>query len=418
MFDLDRWQEIFSALSKNKVRTFLTAFGVFWGIFMLLVMMGAGDGLEKGAKKDFGSFATNALYMWTQSTSKPYKGLPPGRGFYFNNTDTEAMRQNVDGIDILCPRNQLGGYRGENNVIRGKYVGAFSVYGDMPDIIKVDPLDVFEGRFLNQNDINEKRKVCVIGKRVFDLLFEKGEQPIGEYIQIKGVYFQVIGVYDQPFKNNSSERDLENIYIPFSTFQQAFNYGNVVGWYCVTAKPEVRVSQLFENIFFVLADRHKIHPEDTRAIGSWNSEKEFLKLNSLFIGINFLIWIVGIGTLLAGVIGVSNIMLVVVKERTKEIGIRKAIGANPYSIISQIILESTFLTSIAGYIGLLLGVLVIEIVNNLVGEGGNMFTNPQIDFNIAITATIILVVAGAFAGLIPARKAAAVNPVLALRNET
>jgi putative ABC transport system permease protein len=418
MFDLDRWQEIFSALSKNKVRTFLTAFGVFWGIFMLLVMMGAGDGLEKGAKKDFGSFATNALYMWTQSTSKPYKGLPPGRGFYFNNTDTEAMRQNVDGIDILCPRNQLGGYRGENNVIRGKYVGAFSVYGDMPDIIKVDPLDVFEGRFLNQNDINEKRKVCVIGKRVFDLLFEKDEHPIGEYIQIKGVYFQVIGVYDQPFKNNSSERDLENIYIPFSTFQQAFNYGNVVGWYCVTAKPEVRVSQLFENIFFVLADRHKIHPEDTRAIGSWNSEKEFLKLNSLFIGINFLIWIVGIGTLLAGVIGVSNIMLVVVKERTKEIGIRKAIGANPYSIISQIILESTFLTSIAGYIGLLLGVLVIEIVNNLVGEGGNMFTNPQIDFNIAITATIILVVAGAFAGLIPARKAAAVNPVLALRNET
>lgn len=418
MFDLDRWQEILSALSKNKVRTFLTAFGVFWGIFMLLVMMGAGDGLEKGAKKDFGSFATKALYMWTQSTSKPYKGLPPGRGFNFNNSDTEAMRQNVEGVDILCPRNQLGGYRGDNNVIRGKYVGAFSVYGDMPEIIKVDPINVFEGRFLNQNDITGKRKVCVIGKRVFDLLFEKGEQPIGEYIQIKGVYFQVIGVYDQPFKNNSSERDLENIYIPFTTFQQAFNYGNVVGWYCVTAKPEVTVASLFDNIFTVLADRHKIHPEDTRAIGSWNSEKEYLKLNSLFIGINFLIWIVGIGTLLAGVIGVSNIMLVVVKERTKEIGIRKAIGANPYSIISQIILESTFLTSIAGYIGLLLGVLVIEIVNNLVGEGGNMFTNPQIDFNIAITATIILVVAGAFAGLIPARKAAAVNPVLALRNET
>jgi len=418
MFDLDRWQEIFSALSKNKVRTFLTAFGVFWGIFMLLVMMGSGDGLEKGAKKDFGSFATNALYMWTQSTSKPYKGLPPGRGFNFNNSDTEAMRQNVEGISLLCPRNQLGGYRGENNVIRGKYTGAFSVYGDVPNIIKVDPLDIFNGRFLNENDIKEKRKVCVVGKRVYDLLFEPNEDPIGEYIQINGVYFQVIGVYNQPIKNNASERDLENIYIPFTTFQQAFNYGNIVGWYCITANPDVRVSELFDNVFTVLADRHKIHPEDKRAIGSWNSEKEFLKLNDLFTGINFLIWIVGIGTLLAGVIGVSNIMLVVVKERTKEIGIRKAIGANPYSIISQIILESTFLTSIAGYVGLLFGVLVIEVVNNLVGTSAGMFLNPQIDFNIAITATIILVIAGALAGLIPAQKAAAVNPVMALRNET
>ena len=418
MFDQDRWQEIWSALAKNKVRTFLTAFGVFWGIFMLVIMMGSGKGLENGAKKDFGSFATNALYVWTQRTTKPYKGLPPGRNYNFNNEDVKALDQNVEGIDLLCPRNQLGGYNSDNNVIRGKYAGAFSVYGDYPEIIEVDPLDITHGRFLNHNDLNENRKVCVIGRRVYEMLFEKEEQPVGEYIQIQGVYFQVIGVYDQPFKSNSNERDLENIYIPFTTFQAAFNYGNVVGWFCLTANPDTRVSTLQEQVFSVLADRHKIHPEDSRAIGSWNAEKEFLKLNNLFTGINFLIWIVGIGTLLAGVIGVSNIMLVVVKERTKEIGIRKAIGANPFSIVSQIILESTFLTSIAGYVGLVIGVLIIETVNNLVKGHDGMFQNPEIDFKAAITATIVLIIAGAMSGLIPARKAASVNPVYALRNET
>lgn len=418
MFDKDTWQEIFNALGKNKVRTFLTAFGVFWGIFMLLVMMGAGDGLEKGTKKDFSSFANNAIYMWTQQTSKPYKGLPPGRFYNFNNTDTEALAQNIDGIDVLCPRNQLGGYNGENNIIRGKYNGSFSIYGDTPDIIKVDPIDITQGRFINEIDMQQKRKVCVVGKRVVEVLFEPTENPISEYIQVNGVYFQIVGVYDQPFKSNANERDLEKIFIPFTTFQQAFNFGDRVAWFCITAKPNIRLSDLKDEIFSLLAQRHTLHPKDERAIGSWNTEKEFLKLQNLFIGIKFLIWIVGLGTLLAGVIGVSNIMLIVVKERTKEIGIRKAIGATPFSIVFQIILESTFLTSIAGYIGLLAGVGIIEAVNQLVKNSSGMFVNPEINFQVAITATLILIFAGALAGIIPASKAAGVNPVIALRNQT
>lgn len=418
MFDLDRWQEIFHALSKNKLRTFLTAFGVFWGIFMLVVMMGSGNGLEKGAKADFGSFATNALYVWTQRTTKAFKGLPPGRRYNFENADVDALRNNLTSVDILCPRNQLGGYNSENNVIRGKYAGAFAVYGDYPEIIEVDPKKITEGRFLNHLDLNFKRKVCVIGERVRQVLFEQNEEPVGEYIQINGVYFQVIGVYDLALSGSNDERGLENIFIPFTTFQQAFNYGNRVGWFCMTAKPEVRVSQLESEVFAILADRHKIHPDDKRAIGSWNAEEDFLKLQNLFIGINFLIWIVGIGTLLAGVIGVSNIMLVVVRERTKEIGIRKALGAEPWSIIIQIILESTLLTTIAGYFGLLLGVFTIEGVNDLVKGQGGMFRDPEVNFQVAIIATLVLILAGMLAGLIPARKAARVNPVLALRNET
>lgn len=416
MFDLDRWQEIYHVLTANKLRTFLTAFGVFWGIFMLVILMGSGNGLENGAKGNFGSFATNSVYIWGQSTSMPYNGFKRGRWIGFDNEDTKAL-QDIEGVEVLCPKNQLGGHRGSNNVQRGKYYGAFQVSGDVPEIVRISPRKMLKGRFINDLDQQEKRKVAVIGERVAEVLFDSGEDPIGEYIEINGIYFMVIGVFDLYASGDFSERELERIHIPFSTFQQAFNYVNRVGWFSVLSESNIPVSTVEARVREVLKKRHNIHPDDPRALGSFNAEEQFNKMNFLFIGIRLLVWFVGIGTLLAGVIGVSNIMLVVVKERTKEIGIRKAIGATPASIVIQILLESITLTSIAGYLGLVFAVGALEGVNAMIGEGAGMFKNPEIDFNAAVISLIILIIGGTLAGLIPAQKAASVNPIIALRGE-
>ncbi len=416
MFDKDRWQEIYHVLAMNPLRTILTAFGVFWGIFMLVIMMGAGNGLETGAKASFGSFATNSVYIWGQSTNMPYKGFKRGRSVNFDNEDTKAL-QNIEGMEVICPKNQLGGHRGSNTVQRGTKFSSFQVSGDIPEIIRITPRKMINGRFLNDKDEEDKRKVAVIGTRVRDVLFEPDEDPIGEYIEIGGIYFLVVGVFDLYAGGEMSERELERIHVPFSTFQQAFNYGNFVSWFSVLSKPDVPVSIVEERVKAVLKERHKVHPDDPRALGSFNAEEQFNKMNNLFIGINFLVWIVGIGTLLAGVIGVSNIMLIVVKERTKEIGIRKAIGATPFSIIAQILLESVTLTSIAGYLGLVSAVGLLELINDIVGESGGMFRNPEIDFQAAIVSLVILIIGGTLAGLIPAQKAASVDPIIALRSE-
>lgn len=416
MFDIDRWQEIYHVLAKNPLRTILTAFGVFWGIFMLVIMMGAGNGLENGTKASFGSFATNSVYIWGQSTSLAYKGFKPGRSVDFNNQDTRAL-QGIEGLEVVCPKNQLGGHRGSNTVQRGKNSAAFQVSGDIPEIIRITPRKMINGRFLNDKDESDKRKVAVIGKRVREVLFAPDEDPIGDYIEISGVYFLVVGVFDLYAGGEMSERELERIHVPFSAFQQAFNFGNYVSWFSVLSKPEVPVSIVEERVKSVLKERHKVHPDDPRAMGSFNAEEQFNKMNNLFIGINFLVWIVGIGTLLAGVIGVSNIMLIVVKERTKEIGIRKAIGATPFSIISQILLESITLTSIAGYMGLVSAVGLLELINDMVGDSGSMFKNPEIDFQAAMVSLIILIIGGTLAGMIPAQKAANVDPIIALRSE-
>jgi len=416
MFDSNRWQEIYYVLTKNKLRTGLTAFGVFWGIFMLVVLMGAGKGLENGTKASFSSFATNSVYIWGESTSLPYKGFKKGRYIEFDNEDTEAL-QNIEGLKTICPKNQLGGYRGSNLVQRGKQYGNFQVSGDVPEILEITPRKIIAGRFINDLDIENKRKVAVIGKRVHELLFPDGEDPIGKYIDVGGVFFMVVGVFDLFASSEFSDRDLESIHLPFTSLQQAFNFGNSVGWYSVLSEPDTRVSVVEERVKEVLKKRHSVAPDDVRALGSFNAEETFGKMNNLFIGINLLVWIVGTGTLAAGVIGVSNIMLVVVRERTKEIGIRKAIGATPWSIIVQILLESITLTSLAGYLGLVVAVGALEATNRLIGPGSDMFKNPEIDFNAAITSLIILIIGGTLAGLIPARKAAQVNPIVALRGE-
>jgi putative ABC transport system permease protein len=420
MFDLDRWNEIIQTLKKNKLRTFFTAFGVFWGIFMLMIMLGAGEGLRKGVSTGMGDLATNSMFMWTQQTSMPYKGFPRGRNYNFNNDDTKALLDNVQEIEYIAPRLQGYGGDGTNNVVRGERTGGYTIQGDYPAYNLIDPMNVLKGRFLNENDITDYRKVAVIGTKVVNDLFKPDEEPLGQYLRIQGVYFQIIGVTSSKKNDRQGEQDNQTIIIPFTTLQRTYNYGDVVGWYSITAKKEHSVADMEEKIKAFMRSRHGIHPDDKRAIGSFNVQNEYTKMTRLFTGISGLIWIVGIGTLLAGVIGISNIMLVVVRERTKEIGIQRAIGASPWNIMSQIITESVFLTTFAGYFGLAAGVGVIELVNKALAsqtESGAMFRDPSVSFNLAVMALAILVLSGVFAGIIPARKAVKVKPIDALRFE-
>lgn len=419
MFDRDNWQEIISTIKKNKLRTFLTAFGVFWGIFMLVIMLGSGNGLRNGILNDFDGVATNSFFLWTQKTNKAYKGFQPGRRFNYLNEDAVAIKSSVSEVDAVCPRNQLGGFRGGNNVTRGVKSGAFSVMGDYPDIVKIQPLNELQGRFINDFDIEQKRKVVVIGNRVQEILFNLGEDPIGKYVKINGVYFQVVGMFKTRQTGQQGTQEAQTLYVPFTTFQTAFNYGNRIGWFAITSKPRIPAEVAEARVIELLKQRHNIAPDDPLAIGHWNMGKQYNKLTGLFFGIELLVWIVGIGTLIAGVIGVSNIMLIIVKERTKEIGIKRAIGATPYSIVGQIILESIFLTSIAGYFGLLAGLTLLESISAMLKGGseggGSMFTNPEVDLQVAVIALSILVIAGALAGLIPAKRAVSIRPIEALR---
>jgi putative ABC transport system permease protein len=420
MFDLDRWNEIIQTLKKNKLRTFFTAFGVFWGIFMLMIMLGAGEGLRKGVSTGMGDMATNSMFMWTQQTTMPYKGFPRGRNYNFNNDDTKALIDNVPEIEYIAPRLQGYGGDGTNNVVRGDRTGAYTIQGDYPEYNLIDPMNVLKGRFLNKNDITDYRKVAVIGTKVVNDLFKAEEEPLGQYLRIQGVYFQIIGIISSKKNDRQAEQDNQTIIIPFTTLQRTYNYGNIVGWYSITAQKNKSVADMEEKIKTFMRSRHGIHPDDKRAIGSFNVQNEFTKMTRLFTGISGLIWIVGIGTLLAGVIGISNIMLVVVRERTKEIGIQRAIGASPWNIMSQIITESVFLTTFAGYFGLAAGVGVIELVNKALASqsaSGAMFRDPSVSFNLAVMALLILVLSGIFAGIVPARKAVKVKPIDALRFE-
>lgn len=413
MFDRDFWQEVWHTLMQNKLRTFLTAFGVLWGIIMLIILLGAGQGLQNGVQSSFGGMATNSIYMWGRSTSKPYAGLPPGRYVRMTVEDGEAMVQQVPNIDVMAPRAQLGGYRGGNNVSRGNRTAAFDVMGDYPQYKKIQPMNIPQGRYINKLDIEDKRKVAVIGARAKQVLFEPGEDPIGKSIRINGVYFMVVGVFTTDRTGNDAERDEQTIYIPFTTFQTAFNYGNQVGWFAFTAREDVSAEEVEEAALDVMRSRHKIAPDDLRALGHFNAKEEFDRMNNLFGAIQLLIWIVGTGTLAAGVIGVSNILLIVIRERTTEIGIRRALGATPTNIVVQVIVEAMVLTVLAGYTGLCIGVGVVELLG--VGIQSEMFRNPEVNFRIAITALFILGLGGIAAGLIPANRAVKIRPVEALR---
>lgn len=417
MFDWDKWQEIIATARKNRLRTFLTVFGVFWGMFMLVTMLGFGSGLENGISKNMRGFATNAVYVWGRRPSIPYKGMPPGRRLQYTNEDGEAIARQVRGIRHLAPRNQLGGHRDSNNVSRNGKTGNFQIMGDYPQFQFVQSMRFDRGRFINDIDVRDRRKVAVIGKGVYDVLFAPGEDPIGSYVKAQGVYFQVIGVFRPRSTGGDADRATNTIHIPFSTFQQTFNYGNKVGWFAITGEDHVSGIALERDVRTVLKARHRVHPDDDNAIGSFNAQEEFEKVKTLFGGIQMFIWFVGIMTLFAGVVGVSNIMLIVVKERTKEIGIRKALGATPWSITSLIMQESIVLTSLAGYVGLVASVVALEVVAAVAGPDNDILANPEVDVSVALIGAAVLVVSGALAGIIPARHAVGINPVEALRAE-
>lgn len=422
MFSRDQWDEILESLSANWFRTLMTAFGVFWGIFILVILLAAGNGLGNGVKASFSGLATNSMFMFSRPTTISYQGLNKGRSYDFKLDDVEAIKQNVNGLSIVSPRNRLGGFGGDNNVVRGLKSGAFNVYGDYPAIIDQQPMDILSGRFLNHIDIKKKRKVAVIGSGVASALFTKDEDVLGEYVKVNGVNFQVIGIYEKKAGGNRDQEEAQKeIYVPFTSYGQAFNSGNNVGFMAITADQDHSITKLKQDVFQVIKRRHKIAPDDDQAIGDFDLFELFNKVNGLIITLNAVAYFVGILVLLSGIIGISNIMLIVVKERTNEIGVRRALGATPWNIRGQVLFESVFLTIIAGMTGISCAAGVLWIVNNLLDkmdpDSNAMFINPSVGLGAIITALIILVGSGLLAGLIPAQNAIRIKPVDALRTE-
>lgn len=414
MFDRDKWQEIFATIRKHKLRTILTALGVFWGIFMLVFLMGSGKGLENGVIGNMGDRVSNCLYVWTQRTSKPYAGLQPGRFPQLSTDDIRAIVQHFgDKIEYIAPR--LWVTSGE--IVRNGKSGSFEVRGETSDLVHLEPIDVDEGRFINQLDIDNFRKIVVIGRRVREVLFEKEEPVIGQHIEINGAKYLVVGIVKSNRSGSEDDDDEQTIYMPISTAQRVTNRPNFIGWFVCSMYADVRVAEVEEPLLALLRERHKIHPEDDQGVRSFNLDEQFRQMRGLFTAINIITWIVGIGSLLAGIMGVGNIMLIVVKERTKEIGIRKALGATPGSIISLVLLESVFITTIAGYLGLLTSTGIILLMNQAVGDGSEFFANPEVDLGVGVGALFVLIIAGAITGLMPALHAARINPMEALKDE-
>lgn len=419
MFDVDIWQEIFSTIRKNKLRTFLTGFSVAWGIFMLMVLLGSGNGLSNGVKHQFARNAVNVMWMWTGETSMPYNGLKEGREVKFNNRDYDFLTTKSKEVEKVSSRYYL-----PDNILYtyGKEYGSFSTSTCYPSLKDMEMIHVKTGRFLNDLDMQEFRKVVVIGDEIRKALF-KEEDPIGKYLKIGDVPFNVIGV---SFDDRRTENNRQ-AYIPFTTAQRIFNGGDRVHTFTVTSKMVTTAEAaeaVTEKIRTDMAERHNFDPKDKRAMGSFNMLTEYIRTMKIFQAINLFVWIIGIGTLIAGIVGVSNIMLILVKERTREIGIRKALGATPFSVISLVLLESVLITTVAGYIGLVMGVGLMELINfgleQATGAGGAdnvFFRNPTVDFATAVSATLILILSGALAGYLPARKAAHVTPIEALRDE-
>lgn len=419
MFNRDRWKEILEVLTSNWFRTVLTAFGVFWGILILIILLAAGKGLENGIRADFGDIATNTMFMWSRNTTKAYMGLPKGRRYNYKLGDVQAIKDNVPNLRFVSPRNRLGGFQGANNVTRGIKTGAFGVYGDYPEIINQDPMTITSGRFINHSDINEKRKIAIIGEAVKASLYDKGEEVIGTYIKIQGVNFMVIGTYKKKSNNGDGEEGMKEIYIPFTTFSQVFNRADNVGWMAITANDGSSITAVKDKIISIVKQNQKIHPDDKRAVGYFDLYEQYNRVESLFGAMGFIAYFVGILVLLSGVIGVSNIMLIVVKERTKEIGIRRALGEDPWSIKLQIIMESIFLTIISGMAGITFGALFIYGINAVLEANGpvDMFLNPSVSLGVVVAALIILMISGLLAGFIPAQSAIKVRPIDALRTE-
>ncbi len=410
LFDSDTWQEIYGSIRKNKIRTVITIIGVLWGIFLLVVLLGAARGMENNFKKIFGNFATNSVFIWTQSTDTPFKGFQKGRRFLPTLNDVKVLKEEFKEIKLLAPRSQTNA-----QLVQGFKSGSFQVSGDYPVLDQVQKKELIYGRFLNENDILSKSKVVVIAEDIYKQLFDKNEKPIGQYIKVNNINFKVIGVYK---RSNGISFDGDCAYIPFTTYQQIYNMGDKIHWMMITANEGVDIKQLEKDVLLTLKSLHKVHPDDKRAFGSVNLGVEIAKFTGFLTGMQFLTWFVGIATLIAGVFAIGNILLITVKERTKEIGIRRALGATPKSIRQQIILESVFLTTIAGMLGIVFGAFVLFIIDSIAGQGPDpTLVNPTVNIPIILIAFTTLIVLGTLIGLIPAHMATIVKPIEALREE-
>ncbi len=411
IFDIDTWQEIFEGIRKNMLRTIITIFGVMWGVLLLVSLLGVARGIENNFSKLFGDFATNSVFVWAQSTGEPFKGFQTGRPIQLKISDVNAIRNNIEGLEFVVPRNQT-----QSLVVRGLKSNTIGIYGDYPLLDKVEKKRMIYGRFINDNDINDNRKVCVLAEDSYKQLFEIDEYPIGIYVKINNINYKVIGVYQ---KTNMGGGPQGGIHIPFTTYQQVYNMGDNMGWMMITGKPEYEIAQIEADVKLLLKNIHQVNPEDERAFGSFNLGKEFKKFTGFLTGIQFLTWFVGIATLIAGIFAIGNILLITVKERTQEIGIRRALGATPREIKQQIILESVFLTSVAGALGIIFGGLILFLIDHSSAVTGEnpWLLNPTVNIPIILIAVFLLIVLGSLIGMIPATIATSIKPIDALRDE-
>ena len=417
MFDLDNWQEVWATLRSNRLRTFLTAFGVFWGILMLMAMLGFGSSIQEGSRRQMKGVATNLLWVWAQTTTMAYDGLPTGRQVKFDMSDIENLRR-LPGIEYLAPRLQLGGWMSGYNVSYEGKTGSYQVMADYPDFRHIMAFDYQAGRFINERDIAESRKVAVIGRAVRDELFPPDVNPIGRYLKISGVYFEVVGITSTLRSGQQGDRDAHTVFVPFTTLKSAFHVGDRVGFFALTARPGTDGPELERQVRAVLAHRHRVSPDDELAIGSFNAFVFFGKLQTFFLVLFIVSWVVGGATLMAGVVGVSNIMLITVKERTKEIGVRKALGATPLSIVAMVMKESIVLTAIAGLFGVAAGTALLAVANTVLENmPESPMGPPNLSFQTVMIAVGVLVTAGGLAGIMPAAHAASIKPIEALRTE-
>jgi putative ABC transport system permease protein len=421
MFDIDRWVEIWVTITRNKTRSLLTCFGVFWGILMLVLLLGSGVGLKTGIMGNTQGFASNSIFIWADRTSEPYKGFNKGRFWNMRNRDVEAIKEQVKGIRHIAPLLYAG--RSDKNVVYRLQTGTFNVKGVPPEYFEIDAQNLSYGRLINEIDAREKRKVCVIGTKVNETLF-KNEDSCGKYIRVNGIYYQVVGVTNSKATGiNLNGRTSEAVHIPFSTLQQTLNQGDIIHMLAVNIEPEVPVQRVVEDVTAVLKSQNEIAPTDPQAVALVNFAAMFATFHNLFTGIDILVWLVGMGTLLAGIIGVSNIMMVTVRERTKEIGVRRALGAKPFNIISQVMSESLLLTALAGLLGLSLGVFILDVIDRVLtaqaSTPGNdvFFEHPSVSIQTALAATAVLLVSGLLAGLIPAWRAMQIKAIDAIREE-
>jgi putative ABC transport system permease protein len=418
ILDSDTWQEIFSSINQNKIRTIITVIGVLWGIFLYIVLSGAAKGVDNGFERQFERISSNSLFVWGQSTTVPYNGFKIGRQISLKLSDVEALKNKIPEIQYIAPRNVSGlwGTSG-GKIVHGQKTGIYNVYGDYPVFTTITTKNIYDGgRFINESDIKFNRKVCVIGERTRQELFEEDENPIGEFIRINNIYFKVVGIHKYAVDGGMAEDG--DIHIPFSTYKKLYNSGEHVHFLIVAAFDDANIVKVEQDIRTVLKDRHNISPADMRAIGGFNLGEMFKQITRFSSGLTFLSLVIGLATIFGGVIGIGNILLISVKERTKEIGIRRAIGATPKEIRIQIILESVFLTLIAGIIGIILGALVLSGINAATKNMTDYpFTNPTVPIPYILGALFLMVVLGTLIGLIPAHRAVSIKPIDALREE-